>query len=344
MEHRDLAAELVDDRGELHRPPVEAHRRRRVQVAIDLEQLGDVAQARGRAGLLLAAAARSGPPGRCSRRGTAPCVSVSSSPLTNCSSGVPRPGIGVDLYALVRSKLYSVGLNRTVITLPLSAPSRTVMVAFLSCFLCSWRLTVPAARARCAGACRRVGSRRRRSRSVSDASSSSARCVSRANVLRLRSGSGRDAVGAARTRRSVARVGDGTGPLETASITCVAEPWLPGCATPAARRRRARAHCAAGSATPAASRRASARRSGRGRALSRARPLRRRSLGSARTSRAEGIVCVTLALGAACARTGRCRGRVDAFGAPSTIARQTLRTGVQASVATASTVLPSDAA
>jgi hypothetical protein len=36
------------------------------------------------------------------------------------------------LYEFVRSKVYSVGLKRTVITLPLSAPSRTVIVAFLS--------------------------------------------------------------------------------------------------------------------------------------------------------------------------------------------------------------------
>ena len=62
-------------------------------------------------------------------------LSWSHSPLTNCSSGEPRPGTGVALYELVRSKLYSVGLKSTVMTLPLSAPSRTVIVAFLSCAL-----------------------------------------------------------------------------------------------------------------------------------------------------------------------------------------------------------------
>src|SRR6476659_2773818 len=62
-------------------------------------------------------------------------LSWSASPFTNCRSGEPRPGTGVALYELVRSKLYSVGLNRTPMALPLSAPSRTVMVAFLSCAL-----------------------------------------------------------------------------------------------------------------------------------------------------------------------------------------------------------------
>ena len=47
-------------------------------------------------------------------------LSWSASPFTNCSSGEPRPGTGVALYEFERSKLYSVGLNRTVMTLPLS--------------------------------------------------------------------------------------------------------------------------------------------------------------------------------------------------------------------------------
>ena len=46
-------------------------------------------------------------------------------------------------------------------TLPLSAPSRTVIVAFLSCGFAHGALTAPAARARCARAARRGGSRRR---------------------------------------------------------------------------------------------------------------------------------------------------------------------------------------
>src|SRR5262245_25968108 len=62
-------------------------------------------------------------------------LSWSASPFTNCRSGELRPGTGVALYELVRSKLYSVGLNRTRMAFPLSAPSRTVMVAFLSCVL-----------------------------------------------------------------------------------------------------------------------------------------------------------------------------------------------------------------
>src|SRR5215471_5043253 len=60
-------------------------------------------------------------------------LSWSASPFTNWRSGEPRPGTGVALYELERSKLYSVGLNRTLITLPWAAPLRTVMVAFLSC-------------------------------------------------------------------------------------------------------------------------------------------------------------------------------------------------------------------
>src|SRR5438477_9952269 len=63
----------------------------------------------------------------------------SDSPLTNCRSGEPRPGTAVALNELVRSKLYSVGLKSTLMTLPLSAPSRTVMVAFLS-----WALLIVA--------------------------------------------------------------------------------------------------------------------------------------------------------------------------------------------------------
>ena len=59
-------------------------------------------------------------------------LSWSLSPFTNCSSGEPRPGTAVALYEFVRSKVYSVGLKSTPMTLPLSAPSRTVIVAFLS--------------------------------------------------------------------------------------------------------------------------------------------------------------------------------------------------------------------
>src|SRR5260221_4058420 len=59
----------------------------------------------------------------------------SDSPFTNCRSGEPRPGTAVALNELVRSKLYSVGLDSTLMTLPLSMPSRTVIVAFLSCAL-----------------------------------------------------------------------------------------------------------------------------------------------------------------------------------------------------------------
>src|ERR1041385_9223332 len=57
----------------------------------------------------------------------------SHSPFTNCRSGEPSPGTAVDLYELVRSKLYSVGLNRTLMTFPFIAPSSTVIAAFLSC-------------------------------------------------------------------------------------------------------------------------------------------------------------------------------------------------------------------
>src|SRR6266404_7073041 len=62
-------------------------------------------------------------------------LSWSDSPFTNWINGAPRPGMGIDLYELDRSKLYCAGLKSTVMTLPLSAPSRTVMVAFLSCGL-----------------------------------------------------------------------------------------------------------------------------------------------------------------------------------------------------------------
>src|SRR5437588_11621980 len=62
-------------------------------------------------------------------------LSWSHSPFTNWRIGDPNPGTAVALYEFVRSKLYSVGLNRTVMILFLSAPSRTVMVAF-----CSWGL------------------------------------------------------------------------------------------------------------------------------------------------------------------------------------------------------------
>ena len=39
-------------------------------------------------------------------------LSWSHSPFTNCSSGEPRPGTGVALYELERSKLYSVGIEQ----------------------------------------------------------------------------------------------------------------------------------------------------------------------------------------------------------------------------------------
>src|SRR5437764_15019658 len=59
-------------------------------------------------------------------------LSWSHSPLTNCRIGEPSPGMAVALYEFDRSMLYSVGLNRTVITVPLLAPSRTVIFAFSS--------------------------------------------------------------------------------------------------------------------------------------------------------------------------------------------------------------------
>ncbi len=44
VNHRHLAAEFLDEGGELQWSPVEPHRRRRVQIAIDLEQLGQVSE------------------------------------------------------------------------------------------------------------------------------------------------------------------------------------------------------------------------------------------------------------------------------------------------------------
>ena len=64
-------------------------------------------------------------------------LSWSASPFTNCSSGEPRPGTGVALYELVRSKLYSVGLNSTVMTLSLSRAVEDGDGRLLELWLCS---------------------------------------------------------------------------------------------------------------------------------------------------------------------------------------------------------------
>src|SRR5205085_9473892 len=47
VEHRDFAAELLNDRGEFHWSPVEADRGRCMQIAIYLEQLRNVGQTLG---------------------------------------------------------------------------------------------------------------------------------------------------------------------------------------------------------------------------------------------------------------------------------------------------------